>query len=82
MFKKLWMKEYHKSVIHAFAFLFRKSGERFQQIATFSKIIFESEKMKNFHNETCLKVFSLSEIINLKFPPKITYLNHCCLNKV
>jgi len=44
MFKKLWMKEYHKSVIHAFAFLFRKSGERFQQIATFSKIIFESEK--------------------------------------
>ena len=26
--------------------------------------------MKNFHNETCLKVFSLSEIINLKFPPK------------
>ena len=26
--------------------------------------------MKNFHNETNLKVFSLSEVINLKFPPK------------
>ena len=26
--------------------------------------------MNKFHNDTSLKVYSLSEIINLKFPPK------------
>ena len=48
------MDEGISSVIHAFAFLFRKSGERFQQIATFSKIIFE-KKMKKFDNKQALK---------------------------